>query len=1163
MRGQLPSSTSSRRTGSVAPHLGARHGTARRHVARHVVFSVVLVALAVGWLPAASPAMAAPGGSSPAGAHSGAALPPHEAGVVLVGFKPRTTQADRAAVRASVSVRAAAPLSWLAPDSEKWTLPAGAGVDRVIAALLANPNVRFAEPNYLVTTGDTSNDPSYTNGSLWGMYGDGTTPANAFGSQAGEAWAAGRIGSSNVYVGVIDEGIQHTHPDLSANVWTNPFDAAGDGVDNDGNGYVDDTNGWDFHNNDRTIFDGSDNHGTHVSGTIGGVGGNGIGVAGVNWHVTLISGKFLGPNGGNIANAVKAVDYFTDLKARHGLNIVATNNSWGGGGYSQAMLDAIERGGDAGILFVAAAGNSNTNNDTTASYPSGYQCIKGGTRGWDCVVAVAAIDSAGNKASFTSYGATTVDLSAPGVGILSTVATDSYASYNGTSMATPHVSGAVALCASINTGLSALALRNAVMLSTAPTASMASITVSGGRLDIGSMVGRCTPSTAAPTGSPSSLLATSQGTDRIALTWVDGVSGETGYEVQRASRTAGTCGTWGTVARLPENSTAFTVTGLAASTDHCFRVRGTNGFNGGSASSWSNTAVAATDPVPPPYECSNAAYAWIDATSSGGTRHSLGDDTTELLTLPFAFSAYGVPYTQATLSANGFLRLGSGLATQAGNVAIPNTADPNGIIAPAWDDWNPGAGGAVWTRMTGTAPNRQFVASWINVPHYRVTGSNGVTFQLVLEEGGAVRFQYLDTIVGHSSYDRGRSATVGIENATGQAGTQISYNTISLSDATAYRCSTPAAPIAPTISGSPLPDGTTGIAYSSGFTASGGVSPYTWSITSGSLPAGLLLSSSAGAITGTPTTTGTASFTVQATGADGGTSTRSTSIRVAAPLAISTTSLAAGTVGTSYSAALASTGGEPAITWSLASGSLPSGLTLSSSGSISGTPSASGTYGFTVLATDSGSPVRTATKSLSIEIAAGTTVGTATVVTYTGPTSTTASTSITLSATLKTSGGTAISGKVLTFTLNGDVRTATTNNKGVASVGVTSPATNGSYTIGVTFAGDATYAASSTSATLSVKSGTVLTYTGTASAAKGSPITLSATLKTSTGAGIQGAQVTFTLNRKTYTAITDSSGVATVSQTAPTKAGTYTVSVKYAGNATYAASSTSGSLTVL
>ena len=149
------------------------------------------------------------------------------------------------------------------------------------------------------------------------------------------------------------------HEDLAANIWTNPYDAA-DGVDNDGNGYVDDVRGWDFDGNSNNITFGgaTDDHGTHVAGTIAGVGGNGKGVAGVCWSgVKLISGKFLGRSGGTTANAIKAVDYFTDLKTRHGLNIVATNNSWGGGGFSQALQDAIGRANTANILFIAAAGN--------------------------------------------------------------------------------------------------------------------------------------------------------------------------------------------------------------------------------------------------------------------------------------------------------------------------------------------------------------------------------------------------------------------------------------------------------------------------------------------------------------------------------------------------------------------------------------------------------------------------------------------------------------------------------------------------------------------------------------------------------------------------------------------------------------------------------------
>src|SRR5215210_5114625 len=211
-----------------------------------------------------------------------------------------------------------------------------------IRNLKDDPAVEFAEPNWIYTHQAVSTDPYYTNGSLWGMYGDATTPANQFGSQAGEAWAAGHTGSSSVYVGVIDEGIQFNHPDLNGQVWTNPYDPV-DGIDNDGNGYVDDVHGWDFAGNDNTIYDGGtrgslDDHGTHVSGTIA-ARSNGVGVVGVNWNVTLISGKFLGRNGGTTANAVRAVDYFTGLK-KGGLPVVATNNSWGGGGYSQALYDA-------------------------------------------------------------------------------------------------------------------------------------------------------------------------------------------------------------------------------------------------------------------------------------------------------------------------------------------------------------------------------------------------------------------------------------------------------------------------------------------------------------------------------------------------------------------------------------------------------------------------------------------------------------------------------------------------------------------------------------------------------------------------------------------------------------------------------------------------------
>jgi subtilisin family serine protease len=348
-----------------------------------------------------------------------------------------------------------------------------------------DPSVEFVEPNWIYTHQATSTDPYFTNGSLWGMYGDATTPANQYGSQAGEAWANGHTGSASVFVGIIDEGIQFDHPDLAGQVWTNPFDPV-NGLDDDGNGYIDDTHGWDFDVNDNSIYDGGtrgslDVHGTHVSGTIGAKANNGVGVVGVNWNVTLISGKFLGRRGGTSANAVKAVDYFTDLKTRHGLNIVATNNSWGGGGFSQALQDAIGRANNANILFIAAAGNGGSdgvgdNNDTTASYPSNYPNAN--------VIAVAAITSSGAKSSFSNFGATTVDLGAPGSGIYSTTAYNSYSSYSGTSMATPHVTGAAALYAASFPGSTAAQIKSAILASAIPTASLSGKTVTGGRLNV-------------------------------------------------------------------------------------------------------------------------------------------------------------------------------------------------------------------------------------------------------------------------------------------------------------------------------------------------------------------------------------------------------------------------------------------------------------------------------------------------------------------------------------------------------------------------------------------------------------------------------------------------------------------------------------------------------
>lgn len=352
-----------------------------------------------------------------------------------------------------------------------------------LSKLKGSTDILFAEPNFIYTHSATSNDPLYTDGSLWGAYGDNSSPSNQYGSQAAEAWAAGNTGSNTVWIGIIDEGYMYDHEDLAANAGTNPGEIPGNGVDDDGNGYVDDVYGWDFAGDDNSVFDGvNDDHGTHVAGTIGAVGGNGIGLAGVSWNVKLLGGKFLGRRGGTTANAVKAVDYFTDLKQRHGINIVATNNSWGGGGFSQALEDAIERANQADILFIAAAGNESNNNDASASYPTSYTN--------DNIIGVASITSTGALSGFSNYGATSVDLGAPGSGIYSTLprrvkgkVVSAYGSYSGTSMATPHVAGAAALYASSNPGASAAVIKSALLNSTIPTTSLSGKCVTGGRLN--------------------------------------------------------------------------------------------------------------------------------------------------------------------------------------------------------------------------------------------------------------------------------------------------------------------------------------------------------------------------------------------------------------------------------------------------------------------------------------------------------------------------------------------------------------------------------------------------------------------------------------------------------------------------------------------------------
>jgi subtilisin family serine protease len=334
------------------------------------------------------------------------------------------------------------------------------------------------EPDFAIRPTAVPDDPSFTD--QWGLRNTGQSGGSRGGDIAAVAAWDVTTGSRSVVVAVIDSGFDYTHPDLAANAWRNPGEVPGDGLDNDGNGFVDDVHGWDFANDDADPMD-DDGHGTHVAGTIGAVGDNGVGVTGVSWQVSIMGLKFLDAEGsGSISDAIAAISYATRMRREFGVNVVATNNSWGGADRSLALRAAIAEGGAAGILFVTAAGNDGVNGDRRANYPANEDL--------DAVIAVTATNRSNRLPAFATYGPVHVDLAAPGAAIRSTVPGGGYATFSGTSMAAPHVTGTIALLATANPAASATAIRGAILSTTRPLAALAGKTVTGGLLDAAAAV---------------------------------------------------------------------------------------------------------------------------------------------------------------------------------------------------------------------------------------------------------------------------------------------------------------------------------------------------------------------------------------------------------------------------------------------------------------------------------------------------------------------------------------------------------------------------------------------------------------------------------------------------------------------------------------------------
>ncbi len=346
-------------------------------------------------------------------------------GEVLVKFKSNV--APEAVLSALGAARLQSVQHLAAVNVHRCRVPDGMDVQAAIEACKADAAIAYAEPNYIYTASRLPNDPRF--GELWGL-----NNANDVDVDAPEAWDA-QTGVANVLVAIIDTGVDYNHEDLRANAWKNPGESGAgretNGRDDDNNGFVDDVRGWDFAGDDNDPMD-DNGHGTHVAGTIAAAGDNGIGVAGVNWRAAIMALKFLSANGsGTAADAIECIEY----AAQQGAQVL--NNSWGGGGFSQALRDAIELARARNAVFVAAAGNEGRDNDASPSYPASYDVAN--------VLSIAACDQQGQMASFSNFGRTSVDFAAPGVGILSTTPGNNYQSFSGTSMATPLASGVAAL----------------------------------------------------------------------------------------------------------------------------------------------------------------------------------------------------------------------------------------------------------------------------------------------------------------------------------------------------------------------------------------------------------------------------------------------------------------------------------------------------------------------------------------------------------------------------------------------------------------------------------------------------------------------------------------------------------------------------------------------
>ncbi|MGH9941250.1 MAG: S8 family serine peptidase [Pyrinomonadaceae bacterium] len=690
--------------------------------------------------------------SAPAGKKGGAEFVP---GQVLVRFRT-----DTAAKRAEI-----APAALRAIDGEELSVRVSrfggsdlikglrlAQVDadktlEAVAALAARPDVLYAEPDYLVREAALPNDPRFPE--MYGLKNTGQSGGTVGSDIDAElAWNITQ-GSHDVVIGVVDSGIDINHPDLQPNIWTNPGETPGDGVDNDGNGRIDDINGWDFHGNNNVVFDSAtiDDHGTHVAGTIGAAGNNGVGVTGVNWRVKLMSLKFLGNDDGTgpTSAAIAAINYAVDMRLNRGVNIRALNNSWGGSNLSQSLLNAITSANNAGILFVAAAGNDGTDNDTAPHYPSNYDVPN--------IIAVANTNRFDSLSSSSSFGARSVHIGAPGSSILSTTPNNTYSVFSGTSMSTPHVTGTAALMLAANPNITLAQLRGALLYSGDAIGALDGKAFTQRRLNAYNALLSAAENDTTPPAALTNLSFVSQNGRTVNLSWVapgdDGNAGQSAlYEVSFTSNTDGTSRLVKTLVPGPAGAAeSRSIDVPYRQTSGSLKIRAID--NLGNAGPETSIGVTVDLAAADPYVTSLSPHNGLSPL--GTPQNFRDDDAYRTYTLPFAFPFYGQQATTAVISTNGTLYFQP-------QSTLPRIAPPedNGdsssslgglegfrMIAGLWDDIRTdSAGGDVF--VNSSDPDRA-IFRWEGRVFASATNPDAgapVQFEIELNRDGTIQTRY-------------------------------------------------------------------------------------------------------------------------------------------------------------------------------------------------------------------------------------------------------------------------------------------------------------------------------------------------------------------------------------------------------------------------------------